>query len=275
MAQFNQLSNREWEVVKQLMQGKSNKLIASALGISDRTVEFHLKNIYAKYQVSSRIELILKLVNTTGKVEAGKPGYSTVERTGESTENRDRFNSRLDWAPSFRDAVSIIGKELEMKNLLNSKYVLAGMITALFTGFAWVSVLLYSHSLSSNEIKGWIAPLIVIWAIIGLSIGLVGKRNGNTLRKVFSSTLFGTGLSPFAIIPLMAIVVLPVGKLVAWFGLIDPSTMSSNVASTLAMTAMTAIWLIAGITVGIVLLFVTIKKPGQTVIQPHGSESGL
>ena len=55
MAQFNKLSNREWEVAKLLLQGKSNKLIASALGISDRTVEFHLKNIYAKFQVSSRI----------------------------------------------------------------------------------------------------------------------------------------------------------------------------------------------------------------------------
>ena len=69
MAQSNQLSSRESEVVKLLLEGKSNKLIASALGISDRTVEFHLKNIYAKYQVSSRMELVLKLGQSTG---AGK-----------------------------------------------------------------------------------------------------------------------------------------------------------------------------------------------------------
>lgn len=269
MAQFNQLSNREWEVVKLLLEGKSNKLIASSLGISDRTVEFHLKNVYAKYQVSSRIELILKLGNATGKVESEKLGHSTVDSMGESVENRDRFNSRMNWAISFRDTVSIIGKELEMKNLLSSKHVLAGMITALFTGFVWASVLSYSHSLSSNEIKLWIVPLIVVWAIIGLSIGLVGKRNDNTLRKVFSSTLIGTGLSPFAIIPLMFIVVLPLGKLAEWFGLIDPSTMSKDVATLLAMIAMTAIWLIVGTTVGIVLLFVIIKKPEQTIIQPH------
>ena len=48
MAQSNKLSNREQEVVKLLLEGKSNKLIASALSISDRTVEFHLRNIYEK-----------------------------------------------------------------------------------------------------------------------------------------------------------------------------------------------------------------------------------
>jgi DNA-binding CsgD family transcriptional regulator len=269
------LSNREWDVLKLLLQGKSNKLIASSLGISARTVEFHLKNIYAKYQVRSRIELILKLGNATGKFESEKLGHSTVVGNGESTENRDRLNSRMGWATSFRDTVPIIGKELEMKNLLSSKHVLVGMITALFTAFVWASVLLYSHGLSSNEIKLWIVPLIVIGAIIGLSIGLVGKRNSNTLRRVFSSALIGTGLSPITIMPLMMIVVLPIGKLAEWLGLIDPSTMSSDVATLLAMIALTAIWLVTGIIVGIVLLFVTIKKPEQTVVQPHVSEHSL
>jgi len=39
------LSRREEEVVDLLLQGKSNKQIALALHISERTVEFHLKNI--------------------------------------------------------------------------------------------------------------------------------------------------------------------------------------------------------------------------------------
>ena len=52
MVQVNQLSEREKEVVKLLLQGKSNKLIALSLGISASTVEFHLKNVYAKFQVS-------------------------------------------------------------------------------------------------------------------------------------------------------------------------------------------------------------------------------
>ena len=46
MAQSLELSSREWEVVNQLLEGKSNKEIAAALHISVRTVEFHLKNVY-------------------------------------------------------------------------------------------------------------------------------------------------------------------------------------------------------------------------------------
>ena len=59
------LSKREKEVLKLVLQGKSNKQIALSLAISVRTVEFHLKNVYAKFQVSSRIELILKLGHAT------------------------------------------------------------------------------------------------------------------------------------------------------------------------------------------------------------------
>ena len=65
MTHLQALSAREKEVVDLLLKGKSNKLIASALGISDRTVEFHLKNVFHKLQVASRTELILKLGTST------------------------------------------------------------------------------------------------------------------------------------------------------------------------------------------------------------------
>ncbi len=107
MAQFNSLSNREQEVVKLLLEGKSNKLIAASLGISERTVEFHLKNIYNKFQVRSRVELVLQLRD------------STVADAGEVAENRDWLNLR-NWATSLREAVSGIGKELKVENSLNS-----------------------------------------------------------------------------------------------------------------------------------------------------------
>jgi DNA-binding CsgD family transcriptional regulator len=42
----SQFSGREKEVTGLLLQGKSNKQIALALGISASTVEYHLKNIY-------------------------------------------------------------------------------------------------------------------------------------------------------------------------------------------------------------------------------------
>lgn len=118
MAQLPRLSNREWDVLKLLLQGKSNKQIASSLDISVRTVEFHLKNIYAKFQVRSRIELILKLGKTTGGFEAEKLGHSTVDGIRKVAENGVRLNSQTSWVTSFRDILSRIGKELEMKQFL-------------------------------------------------------------------------------------------------------------------------------------------------------------
>ncbi len=107
MEQPPRLSNRESEVVDLLMQGNSNKQIASALNISQRTVEFHLKNIYDKYQVSSRVELVLKL------------GESTVVDKAEVAENGERLNSG-NWVTSLRDAVSEIGKELKVTKTLDT-----------------------------------------------------------------------------------------------------------------------------------------------------------
>jgi DNA-binding CsgD family transcriptional regulator len=274
MTENVRLSRRETEVIKLLLEGKSNKQIAASLDISIRTVEFHLKNIYAKFQVTSRIELILKLGNATGKFEIEKLGYSTVDRLGKSAENRDRINPRLDWTISFRDTISAIGQELEMINLLNSKHVRAGVITALSTGVLWVATMLYSQTIPPYESRGLAVPLIVIWVIIGLSVGVMGKSNGNTLRRVFFGALFGTGLSPFLIVPLMFIVVLPLGKLAAWLGLIDPATIPSNVAPLLTAIIMMAIWLIVGLTIGITLLFVTIQKPEPPRVQTHASENG-
>jgi ATP/maltotriose-dependent transcriptional regulator MalT len=48
------LSAREVEVLGQLVSGATNREIASALGISERTVDRHVSNIYTKLDVSSR-----------------------------------------------------------------------------------------------------------------------------------------------------------------------------------------------------------------------------
>ena len=48
------LSLRELEVMEQLARGHSNKLIARHLDLSEPTVKFHLKNIYAKLGVNKR-----------------------------------------------------------------------------------------------------------------------------------------------------------------------------------------------------------------------------
>jgi two-component system response regulator FixJ len=50
-ARLAQLSAREREVMDQLLLGKSNKLVALALGISVRTVEVHRANLLDKLGV--------------------------------------------------------------------------------------------------------------------------------------------------------------------------------------------------------------------------------
>lgn len=263
MAQFDRLSAREKGVVELLLQGKSNKQIALALGISARTVEFHLKNIYTKFDVSSRIELVLKLGNTTGRALNKKPGYSTVARSWKKAENRGKNGSKINWTASFRNPLSITGKEFEMK-ALSSKHVPVGVVTALFTGFAWLALFAYYGNITVNGIKEWAIPLIVILALIGASVGLIGHRIHSTLRRVFFSALSGTSLGLFSIIPLMLIVVLPLEKLVVQLGLPDPfasSKMASDVSNLAGTITMITIWLVVGVAIATTLLFVSISKP--------------
>ena len=53
------LTRREREIVGLLMDGCTNKEVASRLGISDQTVKNQLSALYRKAGVSSRLELVL------------------------------------------------------------------------------------------------------------------------------------------------------------------------------------------------------------------------
>jgi DNA-binding CsgD family transcriptional regulator len=86
MASTHHLSKREHDVADLLMQGKSNKQIAAILGISEHTVEFHLKNIYEKLGISSRAEAILSLGKSRGVFE-GNLRESVVKAADESGDN--------------------------------------------------------------------------------------------------------------------------------------------------------------------------------------------
>jgi DNA-binding NarL/FixJ family response regulator len=55
----NVLSEREMEVLKLAVSGKSNKDIAESLNISLRTVQAHMRSIFNKLGVGSRSEAIV------------------------------------------------------------------------------------------------------------------------------------------------------------------------------------------------------------------------
>ena len=54
----NELSPRERDVLKEMFHGKSNKEIATALGISEHTVNIHVKNVLGKLGVGGRTEAV-------------------------------------------------------------------------------------------------------------------------------------------------------------------------------------------------------------------------
>ena len=56
------LTPREMEVLQMLVIGSNNRDIAQALYISERTVQSHLTNIFAKLNVSSRLEAVLTAI---------------------------------------------------------------------------------------------------------------------------------------------------------------------------------------------------------------------
>lgn len=55
MANLSDLTSREREILQLVIEGKTNKAIASEIYISEKTVEFHLDHIYTKIGARSRL----------------------------------------------------------------------------------------------------------------------------------------------------------------------------------------------------------------------------
>ena len=53
------LTEREMEILRLAAKGMGNKQIGATLAISDRTVQGHLANIYAKFHVNTRTEAVM------------------------------------------------------------------------------------------------------------------------------------------------------------------------------------------------------------------------
>lgn len=61
------LTSREYEILKLIAKGMSNKLIARELDISDGTVKVHVKHLLKKLDLKSRVEAAVWMVNHQSK----------------------------------------------------------------------------------------------------------------------------------------------------------------------------------------------------------------
>jgi two-component system, LuxR family, response regulator DctR len=65
-----ELTERERDVMRLVIEGRPNKLIADALGISVRTVEVHRARVFEKMDVKSAVELANLLRETIGGMDS-------------------------------------------------------------------------------------------------------------------------------------------------------------------------------------------------------------
>ena len=87
------LSRRQTEVLEGLNEGLANKEIANKLNISERTVKFHVTNLFTKFKVDSRSQLMrLRLWASAPRVA------QTIPRT---LQQQSQIARRVIFRPDF------------------------------------------------------------------------------------------------------------------------------------------------------------------------------
>jgi len=124
-----EFSKRERDVIALLLEGKSNKQIAQALGVSESTIEFHLGNLYKKLGVNSKAEAIVKL-NAPGAREIHGLGQSLVAETDVTAHNGDVVSHR----PATNQETNFMTRLKSFKSLL---YLLLGIIAVIILIALW------------------------------------------------------------------------------------------------------------------------------------------
>ena len=86
------LSNREAEVAELVTKGLSNKEVANQLFVTEKTVKFHLTNIYKKMNLKSRAQLIVWCMphhqfTEATQVAAPAPAAQAANRPAEAQAN--------------------------------------------------------------------------------------------------------------------------------------------------------------------------------------------
>jgi len=171
---LNKLSPREIEVVDHVLQGKSNKQIAFQLGITERTVEFHLKNVYTKLGIGSRMELAVKLWKSTDDELKGFLRESTVAERVEIAEN----GNQPMWAASVKRMLSVLKKEfaMTMKTILNDLGNAVQKHLFAFSLFYFITAGLMTHYLVVGFGLYFMPSYLLLGFVLGLSSLYLGLR---------------------------------------------------------------------------------------------------
>jgi len=74
---WSRLTPREREIIAGLLEGKSNKVIASEMELSDNTVKMHLTNIMKKLKVTNRTQIVLLL----GHRQSASGAFDRLQQT--------------------------------------------------------------------------------------------------------------------------------------------------------------------------------------------------
>ena len=87
------LSNREAEVAELVSKGLSNKEVANQLFVTEKTVKFHLTNIYKKMSVKSRAQLIVWCLPQLGFVESEPTQQPAIRQERAVGQNQNAINT--------------------------------------------------------------------------------------------------------------------------------------------------------------------------------------
>jgi DNA-binding CsgD family transcriptional regulator/Tfp pilus assembly protein PilF len=75
-----QLTPQELQIAQLVAEGRTNRDVAATLFLSQKTVEFHLTNIYRKLDIHSRSELVRRFAREAAEVE-GEPSSPALRRS--------------------------------------------------------------------------------------------------------------------------------------------------------------------------------------------------
>ncbi|WP_162932284.1 response regulator transcription factor [Solimonas sp. K1W22B-7] len=65
---IERLTKRELEVLDYLSQGRNSSEIAAGTGVTVHTVKHHLRNIYAKLGVGTRLQAVIRYRDLLGRM---------------------------------------------------------------------------------------------------------------------------------------------------------------------------------------------------------------